>query len=138
MQSRRELLGTAGSVVVAALAGQQGIEQTRASSMLSGDNEESGGPAETPVAFGRNVEEINGHISSSKTLLQRGRQEEAADHAGHATDYFGTVLTPLRDKNPQLATQLRGRLASLESKARSLGVDSCGFLSLSGVSTAPK
>lgn len=124
MHSRRELLGTVGALTAVTVTGQQGVERVRSSgpSPQSGDDD-AAGPAETPVAFARNVEEIKGHLTSSVTLLERDRSEDAALHAGHATDYFGPVLTPLRDVNPQLATQLRGRLSGIEAKVRSLDVD---------------
>jgi hypothetical protein len=75
------------------------------------------------VAFTRNVEEIKGHLTSSVSLLEQERTEDAALHAGHASDYFGPVLTPLRDVDPQLSTQLRGRLSGLEAKVRSLDLE---------------
>jgi hypothetical protein len=76
------------------------------------------------VEYARNAEEVKGHLTSSAALLARGRTEDAALHAGHATDYFAALLTPLRDANHDLATRLRGQLKEPGERVRSMGAES--------------
>lgn len=71
------------------------------------------------VDYVRNVEEVRGHLRSSATLLERGRQSGATLHAGHGADYFAAVLPPLRDQNPELATRLRARLNEVPGRVAS-------------------
>jgi hypothetical protein len=141
MQHRRTFLGSAGAVAVAALAGCQGTDGTEATDDSTdgsaqgggasdggdgstgadaGDGGGSGDSMDAAVTYARNVEEVRGHLTSSVALLERGRRKDAALHAGHGSDYYGPVLTPLRDVEPDLATRLRGRISGLESRVRSL------------------
>lgn len=131
VMERRDLLGSMGAVALAAVAGCQ---ETRASnatlSSVSGAASSTGDPSEsaadgpdsiaTAVTFVRNVEEVRGHLASSASLLEQDRQDDGLLHAGHGSDYYGPVLTPLRDEDPELATELRGHLSGLEGSARSM------------------
>lgn len=129
-QSRRGLLAT-GAAALAGLAGCIGAAEPSttgsSASLASSDGHDghggdggAGSPAASAVTFVRNVEEVCGHLTSSAILLEQARREDAALHAGHGSDYFGPVLTPLRDVDPELATRLRGRLSSLKQAVRSM------------------
>lgn len=74
---------------------------------------------EPAVEYVRNVEEVRGHFISAMTLLEQGRREDATLHAGHGSDYFGAVLTPLRDDDPELATRLRARIKTVAERVQS-------------------
>ncbi|WP_435184669.1 hypothetical protein [Halobellus sp. EA9] len=72
------------------------------------------------VEYVRNVEEVRGHLASSANLLEQGRRKDAALHAGHPSDYFGAILPPVRDTDPELATQLRAVLKTPANRVQSM------------------
>lgn len=100
-----------------------GDEQRAKATPHDSDSGEPLSDLEAVVAFRRNVEELRGHLASSAALLAAGRQEDAALHAGHAADYYGPVLTPLRDVDASLATRLRALLGELPDRVRSEEAD---------------
>jgi len=108
MPERRAFLGAVGGIAGASLVGFGAARRTGMST--DADDHGSAESTETAVAYVRNVEEVRGHLVSATTLLERGRREDAALHAGHGADYFAAVLPPVRDEEPELATRLRARL----------------------------
>ncbi len=114
---RRQLLGSIGGLALGAVATGSSVSSVAAhgGSSASGSVDSRGGA----VAYVRNVEEVHGHLTSSVNLLERGRQSDAALHAGHPTDYFSAILPPLRDEDPALATELRGAMKTPASRVES-------------------
>lgn len=124
-----------GAVALAAVAGCQesstadGTPTGTTTETPTSSEEEETEPEETEeseddsvqesVTFVRNVEEVRGHLTSSVALLNDDRPEDAALHAGHGSDYYAPVLTPLRDEDPELATDLRGHISGLQSEIES-------------------
>jgi hypothetical protein len=137
MARRRDILGSVGTVATVGLAGYFGVEEVQ--SRGGGDaavpaTDDTAGTArqldDSPldsmadaVTFARNVEEVRGHLTSSATLLEREDVSGADLHAGHGSDYFAPVLTPLRDVDPDLATRLRGRISSLPDRLSSMDAE---------------
>ena len=113
------MLGGIGALATTAVVGFQGVSATQADGATASDIE----GMDAAVTFVRNVEEVRGHLTSSVSLLANERPEDAALHAGHGSDYFGPVLTEVRDVDPELATELRGHLGGLEGQVRSLSAD---------------
>ncbi len=114
MPARRTVLGAAGGLVGTALVGFGTARTT--------DTDTDGGSADSTdaaVEYVRNAEEVRGHLVSARTLLERGRREDAALHAGHGGDYVAAVLPPVRDEDPELATRLRARLNELPERVAS-------------------
>ena len=111
---RRQLFGSIGGLALGAVAAGSSVSSVAAhgGSSASGSVDSRGGA----VAYVRNVEEVHGHLTSSANLLERGRQSDAALHAGHPTDYFAAILPPLRDEDPALATELRGAMKTPASR----------------------
>ncbi|ERH00660.1 MAG: hypothetical protein J07HN6_02286 [Halonotius sp. J07HN6] len=64
---------------------------------------------EEALAYVRNVEEVKGHLHSSAELAEAGA-ETASLHAGHSTDYTGTILPPLQRVDPELANRVHEHL----------------------------
>jgi hypothetical protein len=137
MPQRRDILGSVGTVATVGLASYLGVDNVRShdggdatvratddagerARQLDGSPLDSMGDA---VTFARNVEEVRGHLTSSATLLEREDLSGADLHAGHGSDYFAPVLTPLRDVDPDLATRLRGRISSLPDRLASMDAD---------------
>lgn len=128
---RRDLLGSIGAVALAAAAGCQesAADETPTPTATETPTESDSEGTETAeseddsvqasVTFVRNVEEVRGHLTSSVALLNEDRPEDAALHAGHGSDYYAPVLTPLRDEDPELATDLRGHLTGLDEEVES-------------------
>ena len=123
MPQRRSVLRAALGVTGTALVGYGATTDT-----LANGSEEISRSSATParieatepaVEYVRNVEEVRGHFVSAMTLLEQGRREDAVLHAGHGSDYFGAVLTPLRNDDPELATRLRARIKTVSERAQS-------------------
>ncbi|MFB6232851.1 MAG: hypothetical protein ABEH61_01195 [Haloarculaceae archaeon] len=118
---RRKLLGSIGGLAVGAVAAGSSVSSVAASggSSATGSVDSRGGA----VAYVRNVEEVHGHLTSSANLLERGRRSDAELHAGHPPDYFAAILPPLRDEDPELATELRGALKTPALEVTSLSAE---------------
>jgi len=114
---RRQLLGSIGGVALGAVAAGGSVSSVAAhgGSSATGSVDNRSGA----VAYVRNVEEVHGHLTSSANLFDRGRQSDAALHAGHPTDYFATILPPLRNEDPALATELRGAMKTPATRVES-------------------
>jgi hypothetical protein len=133
-QTRRKLLLGGAGVIATGLAGYGvsagGGESAPAERAAIGRDStirphgEVPGTADGHVEYVRNVEEVKGHLTSSADLLAADRPEDAALHAGHASDYFETVLTPLRDADHGLATRLRGHLKEPAERVESTDAES--------------
>lgn len=119
MFDRRTVLGGIGALATSAVLGRQGVSAQQSDGATASVIEE----LDAAVTFVRNVEEVRGHLTSSVSLLENERPEDAALHAGHASDYFGPVLPEVRDVDPELATELRGHLSGLEGQVRSSDAD---------------
>jgi len=126
MRSSRRHVLTAGATAIVGLSGlatavenEDGDTTVNRSGATASRDVLQAEEIDAAVTFMRNVEEVRGHLDSSAALLEQARVEQAALHAGHGSDYYAPVLTPLRDVNPELATRLRGRIGSLEAKVRS-------------------
>lgn len=123
MPRRRAVLQAAGGIVGTGLIGLGSAVSTRPDSKNGAVTTER--PAVqidsmgTAVEYVRNVEEVWGHLTSSASLLEQGRREDAALHAGHPSDYFAAILPPLRDTNPELATRVRAMLKTPAQRVRS-------------------
>ena len=117
MLERRAFLGAVGGIAGASLVGFGAARRTGTGTDT--DDHGSAESTETAVAYVRNVEEVRGHLVSATTLLERGRREDAALHAGHGADYFTAVLPPVRDEEPELATRLRARLNEVPERVAS-------------------
>jgi hypothetical protein len=121
MRTRRNVLRLIGIGATATIGGYGGL--TAATGGDSHSHSHGSGPADSHVAYVRNVEEVRGHLASSLELLRRGRQDGAALHAGHGSDYFAPVLTPVRDEDPELATRLRAELRAVKDRVTSGDAD---------------
>jgi len=125
-QSRRSLLVGGAGLLAAGLtvSGVAAESNDGTASVEAGSsvvpNGEAPDPGEGDVEYVRNAEEVKGHLRSSADLLARGRSEDASLHAGHATDYFAALLTPLRDEDHELATRLRGELREPSERVGSM------------------
>lgn len=114
MPTRRGTLGLTGLAATTAVVGYGGLT---AATTQEGDHDHGGvDPPSGSVDYVRGVEEVRGHLTSAATLLDRGRQADAALHAGHGSDYFAVVLPPVRDADHELATRLRGRLRAVPER----------------------
>jgi hypothetical protein len=120
MFDRRTVLGGIGALATTAVAGFGGVSAAGQSDESTESDIEG---MDAAVTFVRNVEEVRGHLTSSVSLLENERPEDAALHAGHGSDYFGPVLPEVRDVDPELATELRGHIAGLEGQVRSSDAD---------------
>jgi len=141
MARRRALLRSVGVGAALVLAGCSGTDTDTEPSAGDGSGEEndrddtaetepsSGGDAAEAsgeveyVTYVRNAEEVRGHLASSVELLRRDRVEDARLHAGHATDYLGALMPPVRDEDPELATRLRARLRGLDRRVAAMTAD---------------
>ncbi|MFB6256642.1 MAG: hypothetical protein ABEH58_07975, partial [Haloplanus sp.] len=124
MSKRRTFLQTVGGLAGVGLIGLGSATETQLDD-VGGDADTVAqmdriGAMEPAVEYVRNVEEVRGHLASSATLLEQGRREDAALHAGHPADYFGTILTPLRDADPGLATRARAVLKTPAQRIQSM------------------
>ncbi|MFB6202663.1 MAG: hypothetical protein ABEI98_11730 [Halorhabdus sp.] len=127
MSSRRTFLRTVGGIAGVGLVGLG----TATDGQLTDASDDGGLVAQTDriaatgpaVEFVRNVEEVRGHLTSSMALLERGRREATALHAGHGTDYFGPILPHVCNRDPELATQLRARIKGVAARAESANAD---------------
>ncbi|MFB6168494.1 MAG: hypothetical protein ABEJ43_06565 [Haloferacaceae archaeon] len=124
MPRRRTVLGAAGGIVGTTLLGLGAAARTRSDEPTEAVGAETAAvefeSVESAVAYVRTVEEVRGHLVSSATLLEQGRREDAAVHAGHPPDYFAAILTPLRDADPELATRTRAALKRPARRVQSM------------------
>jgi len=120
------VLRLAGIGATATIGGYGGLTVAADSDDSHSHSHGSGGAADSHVAYVRNVEEVRGHLDSSLALKERDRQDGAALHAGHGSDYFSSVLPPLRDADPELASRLRARLRAVQDRVESDGADAFG------------
>lgn len=117
MFDRRTVLGGIGALATTAVAGFGGASAAGQSGGAAASDIDG---MDEAVTFVRNVEEVRGHLTSSATLLEQDRPEDAALHASHGSDYFSPVLPEVRDVDPELATELRGHLSGLQGQVRSM------------------
>ena len=106
-------LGAAAGIAGTALVG---FGATSRSDGESHDHSGTAAPSGEAVECVRNVEEVRGHLTSSATLLKRGRMDGAALHTGHGSDYFAAVLPAVRNENAELATRLRAAERSARTR----------------------